>query len=120
MAHLGQRAQEGFDAPDKVRVLRIEDANRGKDSCGGHLLVEPNQRQQDMKGRALGEFAFHFDLPGMFLDNSVHDGQAESRAVILGRKEGIEDVRDVFAANAFAVVANRDAQEPRARPRSCR
>ena len=32
-------------------------------------------------------------------------------AVILGGEKRIEDVRDIFAANAFAVVANRDAQD---------
>ncbi len=46
----------------------------------------------------------------MFLDDPVHDGQAEAGAVILGGKKRIEDVGDIFTANAFAVIANGDAQ----------
>ena len=73
MAHLRQRAQERLYPPDKVGVLRIEDANRGRRSCGGDLLVETNQRQQNVEGRAFRELALHFDLPAMFLDDAVHD-----------------------------------------------
>ncbi len=52
MAHLRERAQKRLDAPDEVRVLRVEDANRERDSRGCDLLFEPNKREQDMKGRA--------------------------------------------------------------------
>ena len=30
VAHLRERAQKRLDAPDEVRVLRVEDANRGR------------------------------------------------------------------------------------------
>ena len=91
-------------------VLRVKDAKGGRAHAAARLLVESDERQQNMKCRALGEFAFHFDLPGMFLDNAVHHGEAEPRAVILGREKGIEDMWNVFVADALAVVANGDAQ----------
>jgi hypothetical protein len=37
----------------------------------------------------------------------VHDGQAKACPIILGCKKGIEDVGDVFSADALTVVANR-------------
>src|ERR1043166_9993780 len=79
-------------------------------SCGGDLLFESNQRQQDMERGAFGEFSFHFELPGVFLDDSVHNRQAQARPVIFRGEKWIEDVRDVFIANALAIVAHGDAQ----------
>ena len=49
-----------------------------------------------MKCRAFGEFALHFDLSGMFLDDAVHDGQAKPGPIILGREKRIEDMGQVL------------------------
>ena len=49
------------------------------------------------KAGPLREFALDLDLPAVFLDDAVHDGEPKPGAIILRREKWIEDVRNVFA-----------------------
>lgn len=46
----------------------------------------------------------------MFGDDAVRDGKAEAGAGAFRCEEGVEDVRDVFAFDAGAGVADGDAE----------
>src|SRR5687768_12878569 len=63
-----------------------------------------------MEGGALLELALHLDLAAVFLNNAVDDGQPEACSVVFGGEKGIEDVRNIFTANALAIIANGHAQ----------
>ena len=77
-------------------------------SCRGDLTVEVNKRKQNVKRRAFFQFAFHFDLAAMFLNDSMHNRQTQPGAVIFGGEKRIEYVRNIFTANSFATIANSD------------
>ena len=66
-----------------------------------------------MKRSAFVEFALNVDLTAVFLHNAVDNRQAEPGSVILGGKERIENVGEVFAFDPFATVSDRDAEDLR-------
>ena len=94
VTHLREHAQERLHAPREIGVLRVEDADGRASSCRHHVCVaEPHERQRDEEGRPSRELARHFDLPAVFLDDAVHNGEAEAGAVILRGEKRIKDVR---------------------------
>ena len=58
--------------------------------------VEANQREENVKRGSFREFALHFDLSAMFLNDAMDDRESESGPVILRREKRIEDVRDIL------------------------
>src|SRR3954471_9487798 len=64
----------------------------------------------DGEGGSLARRAVHLDVAAVALDDAVHDGEAEARALahVLGGEEGVEDAGQDVRGDARAVVADRD------------
>src|SRR5436190_22532526 len=58
-----------------ARRLEYKRPLRVRRSCRGHLALSPHQREQNVKCGARVQFTLYFNLPAMFLNDSVHDGQ---------------------------------------------
>src|SRR5208283_6008092 len=64
----------------------------------------PHRRKLHVEGRAAPRRGTHINLPGMFLDDPVAHGQAQTRAAAswLGGEKGIENLMDVIARDPVA------------------
>src|SRR5262249_12946746 len=80
-------------------------------SCRGHFFLEAYQGKQDVEAGATGELALDFNLPAVLLYDPMNDRKPQPRTVILGRKEWIEDMCDVFWFDSNAVVLNSEPQD---------
>src|SRR5256885_14446914 len=73
-------------------------------------------RMSGMRGQGEGEdgadagAALDVDLAAVVLHDPVHEGEAEPGTGGLGRVEGLEDVREVVAADALAGVGHPEEQ----------
>src|SRR6267378_3808779 len=70
----------------------------------------PDCGELDVERSAFAGRRAYLDLPGMFLDNAVTHGKAESgsAATSFGGEEGIKDAMDVFAGYAGAGIRHFD------------
>src|SRR5262249_31110718 len=70
----------------------------------------PDGRKLDVEGSAFSGRRAHIDFTGMFFDDSVADGEAQTGAAAagFGGEKWIEDAMDVFAGNARAGIGNFD------------
>ncbi len=64
-----------------------------------------------MEAGPAGQLALNLDLAAVFLHNPVDDREPETRAVVLGRKKWIENVRHIFRFDPAAVVLHAHAQD---------
>src|SRR5207253_3371034 len=69
-------------------------------------------RQEDRESAALPHLALDFDPAAVLGDDPVRDREPEARPLPdrLGREERLEDVRQVVARDAAALVRDRDAE----------
>ena len=66
------------------------------------------ERKPDRHRRSRADAALHLHRAAVLLDDAVDDGEAEARALLLRREEGVEDAREVLGRDAGARVRDGD------------
>ena len=92
-------------------------AFRLSEGCGGGLVAgteQPHapfgQGQENARGGAAARLAEQFEMAAVFVENPLHDEEAEAGARFLAGEVGFGDVGHVLDRNAGAVVLEGNLQ----------